>query len=140
MKTAGLVLTVILAHLALGVGFAGTTAVLYVTQPTSNSTTTVRFIVNSGDSTQVVAQHLQDDGLSRSALAFRLYARLEHLDQGIEPGVYLLNPNMTMKSIIAALQVGKPDEQLAGVPDALRVTQYPQYFTSLPNFNATTFT
>jgi UPF0755 protein len=140
MKTAGIVLTVILALLALGVGFAGTTAVLYVTQPASSSTTTVRFIVNTGDTTQVVAQHLQEDGLIRSALAFRLYARLEHLDQGIEPGVYLLSPNMTMKGIITALQVGKPDEQLAGVPDGLRLTQYPPYFTSLPNFNATTFT
>jgi UPF0755 protein len=140
MKAAGIVLTVILALLALGVGFAGTTAVLYVTQPASNSTTTMRFIVNPGDSTLVVAQHLQDDGLIRSALAFRLYARFEHLDQGIEPGVYLLNPNMTMKSIVAALQVGKPDEQLAGVPDGLRLTQYPPYFTSLPNFSATEFT
>jgi UPF0755 protein len=110
-----------------------------VTQPTSNSTTTVRFIVNQGDTTQVVAQHLQDDGLIRSALAFRLYARFEHLDQGIEPGVYLLSPKMTMKNIIAALQVGKPDEQLAGVPDGLRLTQYPPYFTNLPNFSATDF-
>jgi UPF0755 protein len=140
MKAAGIVLTVILALLALGVGFAGTTAVLYVTQPASNSTTTVRFMVNPGDSTLVVAQHLQDDGLIRSALAFRLYARFKHLDQGIEPGIYLLNPNMTMKTIIAALQVGKPDEQLAGVPDALRLTQYPPYFASLPNFSATDFT
>jgi UPF0755 protein len=139
MKKAGVVLTVILALMALGVGFAGTTAVLYVTQPASNSTTTVRFIVNQGDSTLVVAQHLQDDGLIRSALAFRLYARFEHLDQGIEPGVYLLRPNMSMKKIIAALQVGKPDEQLAGVPDGLRLTQYPPYFSSLPNFSASDF-
>jgi cell division protein YceG involved in septum cleavage len=44
-----------------------------------------------------------------------------------------------MKNIITALQFGKPDEQLAGVPDGLRLTQYPPYFTILPNFNATTF-
>ena len=140
MKIAGYVATLILAVVALGVGFAGTTAVLYVTQPASSSSTTVRFTVNPGDSTLVVAQHLQDDGLIRSAVAFRLYARFEHLDQGIEPGIYLLSPNMTMKSIITALQTGKPDEQLAGVIDALRLTQYPPYFTSLPNFSAADFT
>jgi UPF0755 protein len=139
MKKAGVVLTVILELLALGAGFAGTTAALYVTQPSSASTTAVRFTVNPGDSTLVVAEHLQEDGLIRSSLAFRLYAKFEHLDQGIEPGVYLLRPNMTMKGIITALQVGKPDEQLAGVPDGLRLTQYPPYFTSLPNFSASEF-
>jgi UPF0755 protein len=140
MKTAGYISTLILALVALGVGFAGTTAVLYVTQPASSASTTVRFTVSPGDTTNVVAQRLQDDGLIRSAVAFRLYARFEHLDQGIEPGIYLLNPHMTMKDIIAKIQNGTPDEQLAGVIDALRLTQYPPYFTKLPNFSATDFT
>ena len=139
MKKAGVVITIFLALLALGIGFIGTTAVLDVTQPSSHATTTIHFIVNSGDTTAVVAEHLQQDGLIRNALVFRLYARFKHLDQGIEPGVYLLNPSMSMSSILVALQVGKPDEQLAGVPDGLRLTQYPPYFTSLPNFSATDF-
>jgi UPF0755 protein len=138
MKAAGIVLTVILALLALGVGFAGTTAVLYVTQPASSSTTTVRFTVNCDDNTQLVAQHLQSDGLIRSGLAFRVYARLKHLDQQLEPGVHSLSPNMTMSGIAAEL-VTKPPEVLAGVPDGLRLTQYAPYFTNLPNFNATDF-
>ena len=51
----------------------GTTAALYVTQPASKTTTTIRFVVNSGDSTTTVGDHLQADGLVRSALAFKLY-------------------------------------------------------------------
>jgi UPF0755 protein len=139
MKIAGIVLTVVLALLALGVGFAGTTAVLYVTQPASSSTTTVRFTVNCADSTLDVAQRLQEDGLVRNSLAFRLYARFKKLDQNLQPGVHSLRPNMTMSSIIATL-AGTPEVQVAGVPDGLRLTQYAPYFSSLKNFSATDFT
>jgi UPF0755 protein len=139
MKTAGVVVTIILALVALSIGFLGTTAALYVPQPSSKVNTTVQFIVTAGESTQTVAQDLQNDGLIRSALAFRLYLRFKHLDQGIQAGVYLLNPTMTMITIIDKLQHGQPDEQLAGVPDALRATQYPPYFSSLPNFKAADF-
>ena len=40
MKTAGVILTIFLALAALGIGFVGTTAALYVTQPSSKVTTT----------------------------------------------------------------------------------------------------
>ena len=139
MKTAGVVITVILALVALGIGFVGTTAALYVTQPSSKVNTTVKFIVNQGESTDEVAQDLQSDGLIPSALAFRLYLRFRHLDQGIQAGIYILKPTDTMVTIIDKLQHGQPDEQLAGVPDALRATQYPPYFSSLPNFKASDF-
>jgi UPF0755 protein len=138
MKTTGIVLTVILALVALGVGFAGTTAVLYVTQPASSSTTTVGFVVSCADSTLEVAERLQKDGLIRNSLAFRAYARFKKLDQNLQPGVHSLRPNMTMSSIISTL-AAKPQEQLAGVPDGLRLTQYAPYFSSLTNFSATDF-
>ncbi|MGO8947364.1 MAG: endolytic transglycosylase MltG [Ktedonobacterales bacterium] len=139
MKKAGVVITIFLALLALGVGFIGTTAALDITQPASHSTATIRFIVNPGDTTAVVAQHLQEDGLIRNAEVFKLYARFKHLDQGIEPGVYLLSPSMPMSAMLDDLQQGQPAEQLAGVPDGLRLTQYPPYFTNLPDFSATAF-
>ena len=46
---------------------------------------------------------------------------------------------MTMAKIASALQNGQAPEQLAGVPDNERVTQYPPHFSSLPNFSATAF-
>src|SRR5215831_8816622 len=139
MKTAGIILTIFLALAALGVGFVGTTAGLYLTQPSSKTNTTIRFVVNTGDTTTSVANRLQSDGLIRSALAFKLYARFKHLDQGIQAGIYLLRPTMTMATIVDKLQHGLPDEQLVTIPDSLRVTQYPQYFTTLPNFKAADF-
>lgn len=140
MKKLGIAVTVIFALLALGGSFVGVTAALYITQPAAASShVTVSFTVAPGDTTASVADHLQQDGLIRNAQLFRVWARYRHLDRGIEPGVYQLTPNMTMDAIILKLQQGKPEEQLAAVPDALRVTQYPKYFATLPNFNQQNF-
>ncbi|HEY7975578.1 MAG TPA: endolytic transglycosylase MltG [Ktedonobacterales bacterium] len=131
---------VVLTLVALVVGFAGATVVLDVFQPAnSHITTSVNFEVKSGDTTASVAQRLQDDGLIRNALLFRAWARYKKLDRGIEQGVYSLSPGMTMNAIIQKLQVGKPDEFFVTIPEALRATEYPALFSSLPNFNADDF-
>lgn len=140
MKRAGLVIVIIVALLALACGFGASTAALYVTQPSSNSTATMHFVVNKGDSTAAVADNLQKAGIIRNAQLFRLWARYRHKDSGIEYGVYDLRPNMTMDQILDELQKSTPDERLAGVPDGLRVTQYAAYFAKdLPNFNGDNF-
>jgi UPF0755 protein len=140
MKGFARVVVVFLTLGALVVGFAGATVALDVFQPANKHVTTVvNFEVKSGDTTNTVAQHLQDDGLIRNALLFRAWARYKKLDRGIEQGVYQLNPGMTMDSIIQKLQVGKPDELIVVIPEGLRATQYPAYFQALPSFNATDF-
>src|SRR5262249_16868236 len=84
--------------------------------------------------------HLQEAGLIRNAQVLRLFARVRHLDTGVEQGIYELSPNMTMEQILHKLQIGgKPDEVLAGVAEGLRVTQYADGFKDLPNFDAKVF-
>lgn len=140
MKRAALILTIIVALVALACGFGAATAALDITQPASASADgTVNFVVNQGDTTNEVADHLQRDGLIRNAELFRLWARYKHLDTGIQYGVYKLSPSMTMDEIIAALQKSQPDFQIVSVPDALRVTQYADHITTLKNFDAKTF-
>jgi UPF0755 protein len=139
MKRAGIVLTVLFALIAFVVGFGGATAALMVFRPASDSHQTVRFVVNSGDTTGDVAQNLVKTGLIRNADVFKLYARYKKLDTSIQQGVYNLNATMTMEQIIAALQTGHPDEQLITLPPGMRVEQYPAYLTDLPNFNADNF-
>ena len=139
MRKVGIVLTIFVALLALVCGFGGVTVALDITQPASSSTATVLFEVVQHDTTASVAQRLQDDGLIRNALLFRLWARYRHLDTGIEPGAYDLSPSMTMDAIIRRIQKGQPDEQIVHVPDTLRVTQYPDHLTNLKNFNAQNF-
>src|SRR5215831_4482996 len=140
MKRGGIIATVFFALLALGVGFGGTTAALLVTQPTNpGSTTVVQFTVGDQEPFSVVAEHLQDAGLIRNALAFKLLAKVRHLDT-VEQGVYELSPGMTMEQILRTLQTGgKADEVLAGVNEGLRVTEYASGFKDLPSFNADEF-
>jgi UPF0755 protein len=140
MKGFARVVVVVLVLVSLVVGFAGVTAALDVFQPANKHITTqVKFEIKAGDTTNSVALRLQDDGLIRSALLFRAWARYRKLDRGLEPGTYLLSPDMTMDAIVKKLQVGKPDEILVVIPDGLRATQYPKYFTKLANFSAKDF-
>jgi UPF0755 protein len=141
MKRAALVVTILFALVAFGIGFAGTTAALDITRPVvSGSTASVRFVVNDGDSTTVVADNLQRAGLIHNALVFRLFARVKHPDLVLKHGTYTISPGWTMDQIIAALEGPPIDESIAiKVPNGQRVTQYPAYFSKLPNFNGDNF-
>src|SRR5262245_8210730 len=141
MKRGGIIATAIFALLALGIGFGGTTAALFVFQPADpGSTVVIQFTVGENDSFADVAQHLQSAGLIRNALAFKLLAKIRHLDTGLEQGLYELSPSMTMEQILRKLQTGgKADEVLAGVIEGLRVTEYAAGFKDLPNFRADEF-
>ena len=142
MKRTALVVTIVFALLAFGIGFVGATAALDISRPVaSGSTATVQFVVNDGDSTTDVADNLQKAGLIHNALVFRLFARFKHLDGALKHGTYTISPGMTMDQIIAALEGPPVDEHIAIlVPPGLRVTQYSTYLTSkLPKFNAENF-
>ncbi len=140
MKGFARVVVVFLVLVSLVVGFVGATAALDIFQPTNKHVTTVvKFEVVSGDTTASVAQRLQNEGLIRNALLFRAWARYRKLDRGLEQGIYELSPSMTMDGIIKKLQVGKPDEITVFLPDGLRATQYPKYFTGLSAFSAADF-
>lgn len=140
MKGFARVVVVFLVLVSLVVGFVGATAALDIFQPANKHiTTNVKFEVVSGDTTASVAQRLQNDGLIRNAVLFRLWARYRKLDRGLEQGIYELSPDMTMDAIVKKLQVGKPDEIAVIIPDGLRATQYPKYFTGLSAFSADDF-
>lgn len=141
-RRAALIVAVVVTVVALACGTgaaAAATVAMNITQPVSHSRAVVKFVVKPGDTTASIAQRLQDKGLIRNALVFRLWARYKHLDTGIEPGVYELSPSMTMNMIMVTLQQSKPKQQLVTVPDSLRVTQYPAHLINLRNFDAHEF-
>lgn len=141
MKRAAMVVTILFALLAFGIGFVGATVALDVSRPVvSDSTATVQFVVSEGDTTNDVADNLAKAGLIRNALVFRLFARYKHLDGSLKHGTYSISPGMTMDQIIAALQGAPVDEHIAVlVPPGKRITEYPALFTKLPNFKADNF-
>ncbi|HEY7832303.1 MAG TPA: endolytic transglycosylase MltG [Ktedonobacterales bacterium] len=140
MSKGARVAVVVLALLAFAGGFLGVAGALYLTQPAVHgSTQVVPFEVKKGDTANAVGQRLQDAGLIRNALVFRLLAKYRHLDTQLEPGVYQLSPAMTMDAIIQKLLHGQPDEQLITIPPGHRVAEYPDYFSALQNFDAKNF-
>ncbi|HEY7342020.1 MAG TPA: endolytic transglycosylase MltG [Ktedonobacterales bacterium] len=141
MKRAAMVVTILFALLAFGVGLVGTTVALDVTRPVvSGSNDTINFVVNDGDTSTEIADKLEKAGLIRNALIFRLLARYKHLDSNLKHGTYSLSPNMNMDQIITTLEGAPVDEHIVIlVPPGSRVTQYPDYFTKLPKFNADNF-
>lgn len=149
MRRAGRAVTAIFTLLAFIVGFVGVTATLDVTQPAIQDTdAVVSFQVRPGDGTAILAERLQQAGLIRNGMLFRLVAGTRHLDGHLEPGIYDLSRSMTMGAIVQRLLNGHPDEELiivppgkvvVTVPPGMRVTEYPAYFTSLASFNAKNF-
>src|SRR5574340_768567 len=61
----------------------------------------VAIVIQSGDGTRQVADELQAKGLIRSALAFRIWARIKGLDAHLQAGAYNLNTGMTIDAIIS---------------------------------------
>ena len=140
MSKGARVAAVIVTLAAFTCGFVGVALALNVTQPAAHgSTAVVEFEVKKGDSANAVGARLQDAGLIRNALVFRLLAKYRKLDTQLEPGVYQLSPSMTMDAIIQKLLHGQPDEQVVTIPPGHRVTEYPAYFDALPNFDAKNF-
>ena len=85
---------------------------------------TVRVVIQSGESTQQIADQLQKDGLIRNALAFRIWARIKGLDTHLQAGVYTnLNSSMTISDIIDSLLNGQPNEYIVRIPDGWRIQQ-----------------
>ena len=71
-----------------------------------DDSTLVDFAVAEGATTTNIAQNLEDKGLIRSALAFRLYMRLEAQDKNLKSGSYQFSSNMTVAEIVEKLHEG----------------------------------
>ena len=72
-----------------------------------NSSETVSFIVERGESAASVAYNLQSMGLIREAELFRRVAQYMGAEADIQFGVYSLSPGMTMEEIVTELQHGR---------------------------------
>lgn len=74
----------------------------------SADTMRVRFVVAKGDSINSVARKLEEQGLVRSSLAVRLYAKGVP-DLILKPGTYELSPSMTPQEMVHVLAKDTPD-------------------------------
>jgi cell division protein YceG involved in septum cleavage len=149
MGRTGYTVTAVLALLAFILGFTGVMAGLDLSQPTNpDDLGVVQFAVRPGDATGDIARHLQDAGLIRSAVVFRMAAGARHLDPHVRPGTYPLSPYMTIDAIIHQLNTVEPGalpvdvplgKVLVDVPPGARVAQIPDFARALTAFHADRF-
>lgn len=72
-------------------------------RPAGTDDAAIRFTVNPGDSTTVIAQNLLNNGLIIEAELFVNYTRVEGLDTQLEAGTYFLNQTQTIPQIAQLL-------------------------------------
>jgi len=108
----------------------------------SGSGKSIPFEISRGESTGQIASALQQKGLIRNALAFRVWARVKGLDTHLEAGIYKkLNSSMTISDIIDQLLNAQPDAVRVIILEGWRLEQIARQLSSagLVKFKASDF-
>lgn len=78
-----------------------------------------RFVIPKGQTASRVAARLEEEGLIKSALSFRLYTQVTGQAKAVQAGDYRLSPNLSLTRLVAALLAG-PQELWVTYPEGLR--------------------
>lgn len=107
MKLAKLfsVVLILLSLAVLGVVFFA----IEESKPVSNQGDLERFVIPKGQASSVIAQRLQEEGLIRSSLVFRIYLKTNGLENEFQAGSYQLSPDMTYDEVMKSLTQGSDD-------------------------------
>ncbi|AVX31603.1 UPF0755 protein [Carboxydocella thermautotrophica] len=79
--------------------------------------------IKPADSVTELARRLQQQGLIKSALAFRWYGQWQGLDRKVKPGPYLLAANLSVPEIWSALTSGKVATVKVTIPEGYTLAQ-----------------
>ena len=85
----------------------------------SSRTDEVRFVITKGSSATKIAADLEEAGLIKSALAFKVYTQLNDEAGSIPPGEFSVPQNLSIEELIAHLREG-PTELWVSIPEGLR--------------------
>lgn len=97
-----------------------------IERPVDPNGTPVAFHVDFGETGFEISERLENLGLIRDAALFRLYMRLNGIDQQLEAGDFLLSPAMTMPEIAEALQSARAEDILVRIPEGRRAEEVAQ--------------
>ena len=87
--------------------------------PTGNDGQDQRFVITRGSSIETIGGNLEKSGIIKSSLAFKLYVRLNNLDNKIPSGEFAISGNLSLPKVLEVLQKG-PIEIWVTVPEGLR--------------------
>lgn len=92
------------------VAIGGGLYVLTWFQPADPATTAdQQFVIPKGQAIAKIGARLEEEGLIKNALAFRLMIKKERLDNKIQAGSFKLNPAMSVSEIAKTLTTGTQD-------------------------------
>lgn len=91
-------------------------------QPVSSQTDKISFVVSKSESGDSILSRLQTAGLIRSALASKLFLRLNNLSSRLKPGGYILTSDLSTSQILAILVSGPKDIRVT-IPEGWRREQ-----------------
>ncbi len=95
-----------------------------VTKPADpDSDQEVTFAIESGENVVTIAQQLEHTGLISDSELFRRLVQYWGADEGMQAGVYLLKPNMTMEEIMRELQHGRVATTSVTIPEGWRIEE-----------------
>ena len=95
-------------------------------QPVDPNGEPVKFTVELGETGRSISERLEDLGLIRDASLFRLYLRLNNLEQKLEAGDFELSPAMNVPQIAEALQQARREDILVRIPEGKRAEEIAQ--------------
>jgi UPF0755 protein len=82
-----------------------------VNTPVSSTGKSVPFHIDLGETPTQIGTDLYIAGLIRNTLAFDMYTRINNAGPKFQAGSFVLNTNMSLAQIVAALQHGKSDQK-----------------------------
>ncbi|HUZ89286.1 MAG TPA: endolytic transglycosylase MltG [Candidatus Acidoferrales bacterium] len=144
-RLAALVVVLVLIVLALSQGSNWWT--LNVNTPVSSRSAPVIFTVAPGEGSSEISAALRTRGLIRSALAFDLYVRQTGSRGRLQAGDFILNKNMGVPALVAALEHGHANQvavrlaegdtfaQMAQAAQAAGIGKAPDYSAAAQNPN-----
>jgi UPF0755 protein len=91
----------------------------------SGSQEPVTFTVASGATGTEIAERLEEQGIIRSALGFRLLAKVRGVDINYQAGDYPLSTNMSASAVLDAMRDGPvvPEGKALSFPEGLRMEE-----------------
>jgi len=99
------------------------------------------FVIENGQSVDVIATNLKDSNLIRSKFVFKLYVKLSDSQSSFQAGSYQLNPTMNIKEVVYEMTQKvflKPEEKLTFI-EGWNLTDYTKLIKEHSLTNATDF-
>jgi UPF0755 protein len=91
--------------------------------PASSDSNRQGFTIEAGETPSVIAKHLEQARLIRSAIAFEVYAKLNGHADNLQAGSYRLSPSQSVAVIVSELRKGQNATYNVLIPPGLTLKQ-----------------